>query len=304
MPQNFVLIFLPKNLKKMLTNILTHFLTILALLLPTFQKQDVPTIIFAKEDQQIFEKIMLFSKKENLHQKDLAQIELKVAEQFMKVQYMPHTLEIENEEKLIINLRQLDCTTFLENVVALSKCIQENKTTFADYAQILQQIRYRNGKIDRYPSRLHYFTDWILDNQQKGLLDIVSNEIGSADFDTKVNFMSTHPESYKQLASTQFLDEIKKQEAKISLAKLKYIPKDELRSLENKIQDGDLLALATNIKGLDISHVAIAKHHNGRLHFLHASMTNKEVELSKMPLADYLIKSKKSTGLLVCRLKK
>ena len=92
--------------------------------------------------------------------------------------YVAHTLENGTEEHLIVNTRGLDCTTFVETVCALSLCDQHRQTSFADFWQWLKKLRYRQGKIDDYTSRLHYFTQWGEDNEQMGLVEnILEREI-------------------------------------------------------------------------------------------------------------------------------
>lgn len=85
------------------------------------------------------------------------------------IPYVAHTLEINKKEKLVINLRQLDCTTYVENVVALSMCMSEKKYTFKSFCDNLKKIRYRDDSRPHYTQRLHYFTDWIENNTKKGI---------------------------------------------------------------------------------------------------------------------------------------
>jgi hypothetical protein len=141
-----------------------------------------------------------------------------------------------------------------------------------------------------------------MDNQQKGILKIVSNDFGLADFDSKVNFMTTHTKSYKQLANPVFVDAMKKHEERISGYKLKFIPKNKINEVSKDIMGGDMIAISTDIKGLDFSHVVLAAWYEGKLHFIHASFTDKKVELSDKPLADYLAGIKHNDGIVVARL--
>ena len=76
------------------------------------------------------------------------------------VPYVAKTLEINKEELLIVNLRQLDCLTLVENALALSLCMKNNQADFKNFCRFLRLIRYRQGRIS-YIDRLHYFTDWI-----------------------------------------------------------------------------------------------------------------------------------------------
>ena len=254
-------------------------------------------------DINIFNDIIEYSKKNSLAEKTMSEIEIAVAKYFLGTPYVAHTLEQDGEESLVVNLREFDCTTFVENVISLSKCIKNNKTKIEDFREILTKFRYRNGEIDKYPSRLHYFTDWLLDAEKKGLISLISNTFAQDDFDSYVDFMSTHPQYYRQLKDTSFLKQIEKTEKEISKTKLKYIPKEKIREFEKYIHNGDIIAITTNIKGLDIAHVSIAVFVNNRLHIIHASSGKKKVVISDKTLEDYLKKSKKKDGIIVARLK-
>ena len=72
------------------------------------------------------------------------------ARKFLGVPYVAHTLEVNDKERLVINTRQLDCTTLVENVVALTLCVRNNKYSYQDYLHYIYIIRYRNGKNEGY----------------------------------------------------------------------------------------------------------------------------------------------------------
>ena len=222
---------------------------------------------------------------------------------FLGTDYVAHAIEKDGEEQLVINLTGLDCTTFLENAVVFSRLIKKGKTSFEDYKNELTFIRYRDGKIDQYPSRLHYFSDWIYNNQQKGIIKDITEEIGGEQISFSLNFMSTHPDAYKHLKeSPEFIPVIEEQEKEISSRTYYYIPKEKISSVEDKIHSGDLIAFTTNIKGLDIGHVGIAvKEKDGRIHLLHAPQVGSKVQITEIPLSEYVMSVKKHTGLIVLR---
>ena len=187
--------------------------------------------------------------------------------------YAEHTLEREGTEALVINLSALDCTTFLENSLAIARCIKEKRTSFEDFKKELAKIRYRSGVINEYPSRLHYFSDWIFDNEEKGIIKNISKEIGGRPIKFNVDFMSSHPDYYLELKEhPEFIRVIKEQEKEISKREYSFISKENVSGLEKKIHNGDLIAITSNVKGLDINHVGIAvRMDDGRIHLLHAS---------------------------------
>jgi len=254
-------------------------------------------------DIKIFDKIVEYAKSNNLSDKSFPEIEISIARYFSGTPYVAHTLEKEGEEHLIVNLRELDCTTFVENVVSLSSCIKNKTTDFETFCKTLAKFRYRDGKIDKYPSRLHYFTDWLSDNEKKQLIIIVSNSFGEDNYNPAVNFMSTHPQYYPQLKNDTFVKQIAEMEKKISNLKFKFIPKEKINQFEKFIQNGDIIAITTTIDGLDIAHVGLAYFVDGRLHLFHASSTHKKVVISDKTLEDYLRNIHKDSGIIVARLK-
>ena len=232
-----------------------------------------------------------------------------LARQFLGVPYVAHTLEINDDERLVVNTRQLDCTTFVETVTALKICAQQGLRTFADYQNVLRQLRYRQGRMAGYTSRLHYFTDWIRDKADMQLVTDVQqpNPPFSAVQTVNVNYMSTHPTAYKALkANAALVPEIRAQEQSLTGMKVRYIPKRAVRNnalLRKVVKDGDILAITCNKKGLEIAHLGFAVWRNDGLHLLNASMIYKKVVEEPMTLYQYLQKHKMHTGIRVVRIK-
>ena len=254
-------------------------------------------------DIEIFEKIIQYAEIEKLSEETLSEIEIAIARYFLSTPYVAKTLDVNGDEHLVVNLREFDCTTFLENVVSLSLCVKNRTTDFETYCQTLIKFRYRSGIIEEYPSRLHYFTEWLLDNEKKQLISIVSNNFATDIIDPTVNFMSTHLQSYPQLVNEAFVQQIEEKEREISLAKLRFVPKEKIHDMQKHIQNGDLIAITTTISGLDIAHVGLAYFVNDQLHLFHASSTQKKVVISEKTLQDYLKGIKKNNGIIVARLR-
>jgi hypothetical protein len=259
--------------------------------------------VFSEKDVEVCKSKFSFAVDKSLSQKPINEVIVEMGKSFLGTEYVAHTLEKEGDEQLVINLTALDCTTFLENALTLSRCIKKDKTTFEDYQNELTFVRYRDGKINKYPSRLHYFSDWIYNNQKKGIVKDITEEIGGKPIKFDVNFMSNNPKYYKQLQENpEFIPIIKKQEEEINLRQYYYIPENDIEKLESKIKTGDLVALTTPEEGLDIGHVGIAiKMENGRIYFLHAPLVGSKVQITESPLSDYVIKNKKRNGINVLR---
>lgn len=225
-----------------------------------------------------------------------------IGSMFLDIPYVGKTLEISEPESLVVNLRELDCTTYLENVVSLSTIDNSNGANFEDFLQQLQKIRYRSGELQGYASRLHYFSEWLFDNEQKGIIKNITKDIGGVPYTKKIDFMSTHRNAYKQLKDEELYVQIQEIEDEINTRQMYYIPKGEVAKIAKKLKDGDLIAITTSIKGLDIVHTGFVKYKDGIPHLMHASSDNKRVEVSRLPLHQYLQENKSQSGIMVARI--
>jgi len=258
--------------------------------------------IFSEKDVEICNSKFQLAVDESLTTKLIGDVIVEIGKSFIGTEYVAHTLEKGKKESLVINLTGLDCTTFLENCLVFSRLIKMNETTFQVFQKQLRFERYRKGKINGYPSRLHYFTDWIYDGEKKGIVEDITKSLGGIPYDKKINFMTTHRKAYEQLSNDEFYKKVGEIETEINKRKLYYIPKDEISKTENKIHNGDLIAITTNIEGLDVSHVGIAiKMPDGKIHYLHAPDVGQKVQITEKPLADYIAAHKTQTGIIVCR---
>jgi len=254
---------------------------------------------YTAEDKSILSAI--FEKLEDQRNKPVSELVVLVGKEFLGTPYVAHTLEVDKEQ-LVINLRELDCTTYAENCLAIARCIKSGNTTFDNFTNQLQKIRYRDGIIDGYPSRIHYFSDWIYENDKNGYVKDVSKPISNIQYPLEVNFMSKHPSSYKQLeGNTAFIEKMQTKEKEISSRKMYFIPKEEIKSFEPKLKEGDIIGLTTSVAGLDVTHVGILLRINGRIHLMHASSKAEEVVISENTLEDYLKNSLSATGIMVTR---
>ena len=257
-------------------------------------------ITCSSKDKQAFEDKTI--EIDGLLEKDFGETMVAVGKTFKGITYVAKTLEIGKTESLVVNLHGLDCTTYVENVLAFSSLLRDEKSDFDSFVERLETIRYKDGKLDGYGSRLHYFTEWIRNNEQKGLLIDLTTQVGGVEIKKDINFMGTHRELYPFLKEDENFKKILTTEKELAKESFCYLPQDQIAANEHLIQTGDIIALATAINGLDVTHTGIAtREEDGRIHLLHASSGSMEVEVSKLPLADYLKGIKKNIGILVAR---
>ncbi len=223
---------------------------------------------------------------------------LQIAEQYLNTPYVEKTLEQPGEERLIINKKAVDCTTFVEYVLA--ECLTTDTISFEER---LQAIRYREGKIEGYASRLHYFSEWVQQAINNGFLIDVTEKHSSYKKLLTIYFMSSHADLYPSLSKEKKeFDKILQIEGDLSGREFHYLPKENIpvKGLE-WIEEGDIIALVTSIDGLDVSHLGFAVYVNNELRLLHASSKQKKVVVDHQSLKDYLMEKKSILGIRVFR---
>ena len=230
------------------------------------------------------------------------------------VPYVPATLEVNNKEQLVVNLREMDCTTFVETVLALARTTSQGSLRWEDYCMNLTKIRYANGVMKGYPSRNHYFVWWVESNKKQGIVSTPMDD----DYKSKKNnnvykvqkisidWMTTHSASYPMLkGNKQFIKEIAEHEKNTNGKLMMYIPRANLGLSQKKmgwVENGDILAICTKKKGLDTTHIGIAEWgSDGKLHLLNASQIHKKVVLESMTLQKYMTKHPSQLGVWVIK---
>ena len=230
------------------------------------------------------------------------------ARQFLGKPYVAHTLEIADPEQLIVNLRGLDCTTLVETACALAMTHRQESNDFADFCWNLEQLRYRNGQLQGYLSRLHYFAWWMQDNVRRGNVREVNDATHwTSSMTVRNHYMTRHWEQYRLLKRhPEWVAEITRMEQAGNGGQGFYLPQSALRlgrTALSAIQDGDIIAIVTTKDGLDYSHLGFAMWgEDGHLHMLHASSLYKRVVEDPKTLHQYLNGQRTSVGIRLLRL--
>jgi hypothetical protein len=260
------------------------------------------TVHYAPEDRVIYNGVMEYLCRNWKEDITVAGLMISVGKYFLGVPYVSNTLEMKGEEILVINLREFDCFTFVENVVVMTWMIRKGECTFEDYAASLERIRYRDGILHEYPSRLHYFSDWLSDNEKKGIIKDMSGEMGGKALHKNIHYITSHRDTYPMMNITKLYEKMRAVERNLSEKPFSYIPKEDLKEYEMAIDEGDIIAITTDVEGLDIVHVGITARLDREIHLLHASEVEKKVVISDATLHEYLLNRKTTTGIMVGRL--
>lgn len=261
-------------------------------------------------DWAVFEAKVRWAVGERLETRPLGAAMAAIGRTFVGTPYVPNTLEVPGPERLVVNFRGLDCVTFVENVFALARFVRspdaralldDRGAAEARYEALLTGIRYRGGRLDGYPSRLHYFSDWIADGVVKGLLDDVTRALGGVPDGERVHFMTRHPEAYRQLADAAHVRALREAEERINARDRFVIPEDDVARAAPGIREGDIIALTSTVEGLDVAHAGLAVRVDGALHLMHAPLVGDSVEISSEPLAERVVRIRSQDGILVAR---
>ena len=228
-----------------------------------------------------------------------------IAKKFIDTPYVGGTLE-GSPELVTVNLDELDCTTFVDVVLAMSYTLGEGRTSWRDFVYNLERMRYRGGEVNGYASRLHYICDWFVDNIHRGNIEDATRLFPRPNYIVRtIDFMSSNRDKYPALADSTEFERIKNVEIGYKSHRFPYIKTTDLANKDTKaaFRDGDVVALVTSAKNLDVTHMGIIVKIEGEPYLLHASSSNGKVEITQRPLAEFMKRNRSLMGVRVLRLK-
>jgi hypothetical protein len=206
-------------------------------------------------------------------------------------------------EPLTLSLTRFDCVTLVEGCLAVARVAALSGTpTWQRFGHEVERMRYRHGERRGYGSRLHYFSEWIADGAERGLVKDLGPELGAVEDTRPLRFMTEHRESYPALADQQVYEEIEEMERSLDPRPRRVVPMKCLPGVVDRIDSGDVLGFATEIQGLDATHAAFAhRGEDGVLRVLHAPLSGGVVQISRTTLPEYVAAIHHATGVLVAR---
>jgi len=235
----------------------------------------------------------------------------RVGELAIGTPYEPFTLEAylraggspSRTEPLTLSLTKFDCVSLVEACLAVSR-VADNPSapTWDSFGTEMERMRYRGGVRGGYTSRLHYFSEWITDGANRDLYKELGAELGGIEDSRPLRFMTEHRASYPALADDGVYREIGEMERTLDVQPRRIIPTARIPEVADRIETGDVLAFATAIPGLDVTHAAFAyRDPAGVLRVLHAPLSGGVVEITRATLPEYVAAIRRSTGILVAR---
>ncbi|MFL5537670.1 MAG: N-acetylmuramoyl-L-alanine amidase-like domain-containing protein, partial [Longimicrobiaceae bacterium] len=161
-------------------------------------------------------------------------------------------------EPLTAYLTAFDCVSLVESALAIARTAAHPHPDWDNFTREIERMRYRGGVREGYPSRLHYFSEWISDNARRGLLRELGPELGAIDDTRPLRFMSTHRSAYRALADDGVYRAIAAMEQRLDPSPRQVVPTSRIASVLDRIETGDVLGFACSIEGLDCTHTGLA----------------------------------------------
>ena len=224
-------------------------------------------------------------------------------EAFMLEAYLKAGGSPRQREPLALSLSRFDCVTLVESCLAVARVAADGREPGWDrFAHEVERMRYRGGRRRGYTSRLHYFSEWVADGARRGLVRDLGPTLGGERDVRPLRFMTAHRASYPALADDAVFGEIGRIERALDAAERPVVPVARLGAVEDRIETGDVLAFATSIEGLDVTHAAFAwRDRGGVLRVLHAPLSGGVVEVTAATLPEYVAAIRRCTGVMVAR---
>ena len=251
-----------------------------------------------------YRELMIWAEGQDLSELAPADIMMRLAEHHLGRPYLAGPLDGFGREVVVARLDAFDCFTFVEAMMAAARGIAQGDTTFAGYMKRTEEQRYRDGSADTYCDRLHYFTEWVHVNEERGLVEDVTARVGGRAFPKQYGFMTANREAYAALADNDdALACISDVEKRLnSEIRLHFIPQDRIAEHYDRLENGDIIATVTDIEGLDVTHTGfVYKGQDGSTGLLHASTTGSVI--ISPDLQRYVQGVRVTKGIVVSRLR-
>ena len=248
-----------------------------------------------------FERVVKYAKQQNLPDRPMGEIIQAIGDYFLGQPYTEGLLDKSGTEKLVITLDKFDCVLFVETVLAIARGVAAQDYDYQNFVNRIESQRYLNGKMNGYCSRLHYFSEWINDNQKRQTVENITVKLGGIPMDKRLNFMSQHRSSYPQMIKDETTYQcIVNIEADLAKSTVNYIPENRIKSIYSELQPGDIVAVATDVKGLDVTHTGLVyRNRDGNIGLIHASPAG-QVTVA-YDLHRYISRVESAIGIVVAR---
>lgn len=219
-----------------------------------------------------------------------------IAMEYVGTKYVPITKQDTLENSQIIT-DGFDEMTFVNFVCASAKlATSPGYARPQDLSKILDQISYRHGQPEGFPSRMNYAADWILDNKSRGNIKELTEDYSDS-FKTKsLDYVSRHRDEFSALKDSSTYDKMRMVEFGYRTFKIPHLKRESIqwKDISADLKDGDLIVLLSNEPDKDIYNIGFVKKSDDGFHLIHASEKEGKVVYEKEPLARYVKRNAKS----------
>lgn len=265
------------------------------------------SVVFKGESK--FHAIVAKAERENWRNLAIGDRTVRVARELIGAPYVNYSLEVDNRiESPVVNLNAMDCWTFYENALAISRMLTFKPGPYRpeDMLHMIEIERYRNGVCTgNYLSRMHHLEEVFYDNQRRGLATNITRRLpGAVKINREIREMTVQWKNYRYLKNNpSLIAPMGKIEARVSKLPVYHIPKDKVRAAEAYLKNGDICAITTTAHDAYTSHVGLIVKINGRAYLTHATSERDKGRrtIIDRPITDYLNARDKHAGMIICR---
>ena len=205
-------------------------------------------------------------------------------------------------ETLDTRVDSFQCVSLVETSLALARCTWVGTPIPECYQRELIATRYRDGHLEGYSSRLHYFYDWIADNARRERVAVMTEQLGGRSGPRKFKIMTKNPDLYPALKDPLIHAQMSSIEEQLNQRGPVWVRRDDIPHLKDELKEGDIIGIVGNQPGLLIIHTGfITEGGDGTKRYIHASSHHERVVLTPDDIEDYVFRERRRRGIVIAR---
>ena len=213
-----------------------------------------------------------------------------------------HSPEMGAEETLRAGLQRFECVSFIESSLGVARCAWRGQSTEGCFVWELLGLRYRSGMMSNYASRLHYFVDWLADNQGRWRLRNVTTGLGGTPVTSNFFYLTRRAAMIPALSSPDARKAIADVEARLSSQSQVVVGRNRIGQAAAGLRDGDIVAITGNKPGRLVTHAGfVSRSEEGIAHLVHASSYHDRVVITREDVSNYVLRRPERRGLIIAR---
>ncbi len=204
---------------------------------------------------------------------DPANLAGKIAEEFIGVPRAEVTM-MDSTGNLQVRVDAFDDLSFLNEVAAIARLsTSPGHKRINEYEKELENVTYRRGENKGFPSKMLYFSDWVVDNKSRNHVKELT-ESYSDQFRTKsLEKVSRSRDKYAALKDSATFEELKMVEMGFRTHKVPHLKREQAshKDIIEEMRDGDIVVLLTSDSATDALEIGFLRKRQDGFHFIHPS---------------------------------